>query len=380
MNIKINSETSATPTFKDRKRLLWPMGFLVPLLPLVGWQAAEATGIGLFWWSVPVFIYFVLPIIDHLIGEDFENPHDSQVKQLEADRFYRWCTYLFLPAQYGMFIWGCWAFTVLDLKLYEQIGLIISIGGINGLGINAAHELGHKKPTIERWLSKIILAPVCYGHFYVEHNRGHHRNVATPEDPASSRLGESFFAFWPRTVIGSLRSAWRLEAERLQRRNETTISLQNHNIQALLITVALWGGLIITFGPALIIFLVIQAVYGFSLLEVVNYIEHYGLKRQKDESGKYVRVQPEHSWNSNHIATNIMLYHLQRHADHHANPTRRFQALRHFENAPQLPGGYATMIPLALIPPLWFRIMDKKVYDHYQGDLSLANTQTLATI
>jgi alkane 1-monooxygenase len=133
---------------------------------------------------------------------------------------------------------------------------------------------------------------------------------------------------------------------------------------------------LIAFGPALLPFLLIQAVYGFSLLEVVNYIEHYGLKRQKDEQGKYVRVQPEHSWNSNHIVTNIMLYHLQRHADHHANPARRYQALRHFDQAPQLPSGYATMIPLALIPPLWFYVMDKKVREHYQGDLSLANLAT----
>jgi alkane 1-monooxygenase len=197
--------------------------------------------------------------------------------------------------------------------------------------------------------------------------------VATPEDPASSRLGESFYRFLPRTVLGSLRSAWELERTRLTRLESSMWTPRNDILSAWAMTVVLFGVLTAVFGVVVLPFLVIQAIVGFSLLEVVNYLEHYGLLRERREDGRYERTQPEHSWNSNSVASNVLLYHLQRHSDHHANPVRRYQALRHVKDAPQLPTGYAGMILTALFPPIWRRIMDRRVLDHYKGDVTLAN-------
>lgn len=247
----------------------------------------------------------------------------------------------------------------------------------SGVGINTAHEMGHKKDSLERWLSKITLAQTCYGHFYIEHNRGHHVRVSTPEDPASARFGETLWEFLPRSVIGGLRSAVHLEAQRLRRLGVSPWNpmtyLRNDVLNAWLMSVVLWGGLIAVFGPALIPFVIIQAVFGFSLLEAVNYLEHYGLLRQKSANGRYERCAPVHSWNSDHIVTNLFLYHLQRHSDHHANPTRRYQTLRSMAGAPNLPSGYASMISLTYFPPLWRKVMDHRVLEHYGGDITRVN-------
>ena len=227
-------------------------------------------------------------------------------------------------------------------------------------------------------MSKIALAQSFYGHFYIEHNRGHHVRVATPEDPASARLGENFYQFWPRTVVGSLRSAWRLEKRRYARKKTHPFHVGNDVLNAWLMSLVLWGALVAWLGVGLLPYLVVQAIVGFSLLEVVNYMEHYGMLRQKvgvGERQRYERVDPSHSWNSNNIATNVLLYHLQRHSDHHANPTRRYQTLRDFEESPVLPTGYAGMIVLALVPPVWRRVMDPRVLGHFGGDVTLANLQ-----
>jgi alkane 1-monooxygenase len=263
-----------------------------------------------------------------------------------------------------------------DLSTIDRVGIAISIGCIGGIGINTAHELGHKKEANERWLSKIALAQSFYGHFYIEHNRGHHVRVATPEDPASARVGESFYQFWPRTVGGSLRSAWNLERKRIGRRRQHPFRLSNDVLNAWLMSAVLWGALIAWLGVGITPYLLVQAVVGFSLLEVVNYMEHYGMLRQKvgvGERQRYERVDPSHSWNSNNIATNVLLYHLQRHSDHHANPTRRYQSLRDYQESPVLPTGYAGMIVLAIVPAVWRRVMDPRVLAHFDGDLSRAN-------
>ncbi len=369
----MTTATLTQETWKDGKRLLWVLGALIPALPFIGYGLVETTGIGLFWWFTPVVVYGLLPVLDYFVGEDSHNPPESLVASLESDRYYRWLTYLYIPIQYSVFIWGAYVFATGNLQWWEMLGLALSVGLVGGGGINTAHELGHKKEGLERWLARITLAQVFYGHFYVEHNKGHHKNVATPEDPASSRLGESLYEFLPRTVIGSVRSAWNIEKKRLGRLGKRVWSIENENLQAWAMSVVLWGALLAAFGPIMIPFLVIQAVYGFSLLEIVNYLEHYGLLRQKEASGRYERCRPEHSWNSNHIVTNLLLYHLQRHSDHHANPTRRYQALRHFENSPQLPSGYFGMVMLALFPPLWRKVMDPKVLAHYNGDITGAN-------
>jgi alkane 1-monooxygenase len=312
-------------------------------------------------------------VLDLLIGLDARNPPDAVIKALEQDRYYRWCTYLYLPIQYAGLIFACWLWSSGKLSTLEGIGLATTVAMVSGVAINTAHELGHKRASSERWLSRVALAQSGYGHFFIEHNRGHHVRVATPEDPASSRLGESFWAFLPRTVIGSLRSAWELERVRLERLGTSPWTPRNDILTAWAMTVVLFGALTIIFGIVVLPFLLLQAVLGFSLLEVVNYLEHYGLLRQRREDGRYERTRPEHSWNSNSAASNVLLYHLQRHSDHHANPLRRYQALRHVEEAPQLPTGYAGMIVLATIPPVWRRVMDHRVLEHYNGDLTLAN-------
>jgi alkane 1-monooxygenase len=339
----------------------------------MAWGLVTATGQGLFWWWGPFFAFVLLPLLDSVVGADRANPPEDAVPLLEQDRYYRWCTYLYLPLQYVSLVIACWLWTSGDLSAVDKLGLAVTIGVVSGIAINTAHELGHKKDELERWLSKVALAQSGYGHFYLEHNRGHHVRVATPEDPASSRLGESFWAFWPRTVLGSLRSAWELERAAAAREGRALWSVRNDVLNAWAMTVVLWAVLLVVFGPTIAPYLVVQAVFGFSLLEVVNYLEHYGLLRQKLESGRYERTAPRHSWNSNNTASNVLLYHLQRHSDHHANPMRRFQSLRHMDEAPQLPSGYGTMIVLAYCTPLWRKVMDPRVVAHYGGDVTRAN-------
>jgi alkane 1-monooxygenase len=362
-----------TLVWRDRKRYLWPLSIAVPLLPFAAISLANRTGSDLAWFAGPFFIFVVIPVLDAIVGTDDANAPDWTYEPLSRDRYYRYLTYLYIPLQYAGFLYGAYLFTAGDLSWIAKVGLALTVGAVGGIGIADAHELGHKKGKLERWLGKVVLAQTAYGHFEIEHNRGHHAWVATPEDPASARFGESFWWFFPRSVVGSARAAWRLEKARFARVGKSPVSLRNDVLNAWLLTVVLWGGVIVAFGPAVIPFLVIQAVYGFSLLEVVNYLEHYGLLRQQDANGRYERCQPRHSWNSNHIVTNVFLYGLERHSDHHANPTRRYQTLRTFDEAPQLPSGYGAMVTLAYVPPLWRKVMDRRVLDVYDGDVTRTN-------
>ncbi|MEV0248605.1 alkane 1-monooxygenase [Nocardia sp. NPDC050712] len=385
-----DSVTAPGP-WRDRKRYLWLLGLVAPTA--LGLAAALVWGFNqlgwhtlapVWWWIGPILIYVLLPALDLFFGPDGQNPPEEVMAQLENDKYYRYCTYAFIPLQLASLTFACYLWTAADLSwlgidgglsVLSKIGLALSMGTMGGVGINTAHELGHKKDRLERWLSKITLAQTAYGHFYIEHNRGHHVRVATPEDPASARFGETFWGFLPRSVWGSLRSSWELEAARLRRLEQSPWTPRNDVLNAWLMTVALWGALTAVFGPAILPWLVLQAVYGFTLLETVNYLEHYGLLRQRTASGRYERCTPVHSWNSDHIVTNIFLYHLQRHSDHHANPTRRYQTLRSMDGAPNLPSGYASMIGLAYFPPLWRKVMDQRVLDHYAGDITLVNIQ-----
>jgi alkane 1-monooxygenase len=359
----------------DGKRYAWLMGIIVPLSPFLAFFWVTVTGFGGMWFLGPALVFGLFPLLDMAIGLDPTNPPDSVLKFLEQDRYYRWCTYVFIPIQYAGLAFACWMWSNGELTVVESIGLMLTMAVVGGIAINTAHELGHKRANSEKWLSRVALAQTGYGHFFIEHNRGHHVKVATPEDPASSRLGEGFWAFLPRTVVGSLRSSWGIETARLDRMAERHLSRHNDILTAWAMTIGLFAVLTIAFGWIVLPYLVAQAVIGFSLLEVVNYLEHYGLLRQKKEDGRYERCRPEHSWNSNNVASNVLLYHLQRHSDHHANPTRRYQALRHVEEAPQLPTGYAGMIVLAWFPPLWRRVMDPILLDHYEGDVTRCNIQ-----
>ena len=363
----------AAVEWRDGKRHLWILGAVIPLIPVVAWGLVEATGWDGFWYFGPAFVFGVIPLIDLLTGLDRNNPPDEVIEALENDRYYRWVTYAFLPAQYAVLVWGAWMLAQPALDVADRIGLALGLGMVAGIAINTAHELGHKKEQHERWFARIALAQTFYGHFFIEHNRGHHVRVATPEDPASSRVGESVWEFLPRTVWGSLRSAWGIEKRRLQRRKQSPWTLRNDALSAWAMSLVLWGALVLAFGWGILPYLVLQALVGIWLLESVNYLEHYGMLRQRTASGRYERVDPSHSWNSNNIGTNVLLYHLQRHSDHHANPTRRYQALRDYKESPVLPTGYAGMIVLTWVPALWRRVMDPRVLAHFDGDISRAN-------
>lgn len=385
---------ASEPTlWQDKKRHLWLLGLVVPtmlflMLPLV-WalnQAGLHTAAQLPLYIGPFLLYVLLPALDLWIGADGQNPPDEVMTALENDKYYRYATYAYIPFQYASAIFGAYLFTASDLGWLGfdgslgwlgKIGVALTTAIVAGVGINTAHELGHKKESLERWLAKITLAQVCYGHFYVEHNRGHHVRVATPEDPASARFGETFWEFLPRSTFGGIRSAWELEAQRIRRTGKNPWNprtwADNDVVNALAMSVLFWGVMIAVFGVALLPYVLINAVYGSSLLEAVNYLEHYGLVRQKQASGRYERCTPQHSWNSDHMVTNLFLYHLQRHSDHHANPTRRYQTLRSFSDSPNLPAGYGALIGVTYFPPLWRKLMDHRVLEHYAGDITRAN-------
>jgi len=377
----IANPTQATANWQDGKRYWWLMSPALPVLVLAGLAAVPfASGAvltTLLCWVGFVLLYGIAPVLDWMIGTDPVNAPESAVAGLEQDAWYRNIVFAYVPAQYAVTAIGAWVVMSQDLAWFQMLGVLLSTGVINGVGINTAHELGHKTNSLERWMAKLTLAPVAYGHFFIEHNKGHHKHVATPLDPASSAMGETLYQFLPRTFAGSLKSAWKIEAERLTRLGKPVWSLGNENLQAWSMTVLLFAALTAWLGWPALIFLVVQAVYGASLLEVVNYLEHYGLARQKLADGRYERCQPRHSWNSNHVVTNLLLYQLQRHSDHHANPTRRFQALRHFEDSPQLPSGYASMILAAYFPLLFFKLMDHRVAAHHGYDLSKARIEPL---
>jgi alkane 1-monooxygenase len=338
--------------------------FLVFMLPALLVLGLELGGI---WTIVPLlFTFGVIPALDAALEQNRANPPEA----LGHQRWFDLPILLWVPVQLGTTAYALWRCVDGDLSGLEITGVVASLGVINGAGgINIAHELMHRKTRLHRAASEALMTSVSYTHFCVEHVLGHHRQVATPDDPATSRLGESFYRFYPRTVLGSLVSAWRLERERCVTRGIPTWSLRNRRLRYPLVLVAVYasvvlaGGLIggpVTGLLALGLFLA-QGVIAFTLLEGINYIEHYGLQRRRLASGKYERVRPEHSWNSAHRVSNYYLFNLARHSDHHYLASREYDRLRHHERAPQLPTGYAGMVMLALVPPLWFRVMNPRV-------------------
>lgn len=364
-----------TAGWHDHKRTAWLMGPLFPLTVLGGllWYARHpqqhaAT------WLTPLMIHAAIPLADWLLGEDQDNISEADVPALEQDPYYRGLLYAYMPSQYAVTVLGTALAVKASTPWWAKLGLLLTVGAVNGMAINVAHELGHKKNQRDRHLAQLTLAPSAYGHHVIEHHFGHHRHVATPEDASSAKLGETLWEFMPRSLIGSVKTAIGIERKRLQRQHKPFWHPHNELLQG-------WG--ISAIGAAVVAaytrswhslpFLAAQALYGGSLLEVVNYLEHYGLLRQKLPNGQYERCAPTHSWNSNSIVTNLVLYQLQRHADHHAHPTRSFQCLRHFDDSPQLPAGYGAMIVTAYFPRWWFALMDKRVAQHYQGDWSKAN-------
>jgi len=361
--------------YEDRKRWFWTMSLLYPLQPLLGIWLHWLTGAE-GWLLLPLFGgYVVAPLMDWILGEDRNNPPEAVVVQLDRDRFYRLLTYIVVPLHFVSLIGAAWWAGTQDLSSWALVGLAIVTGITSGLGINTGHELGHKKSRLERTLAKIVLAVPAYGHFWIEHNRGHHRDVSTPEDPASARMGESIYKFARREIPGAFRRAWAIESERLTRREKPVWSTDNQILQSMSLSAFLQLSLLILFGWKMIPFLLLHNVFAWWQLTSANYVEHYGLLRRKDDKGRYERCQPHHSWNSNHTYSNLVLFHLQRHSDHHAHPLRRYQSLRHFDDLPTLPSGYFGVYLIAYVPWLWYKVMDRRLLalPHVSGDLDNVN-------
>ncbi|MDH4313917.1 MAG: alkane 1-monooxygenase [Gammaproteobacteria bacterium] len=361
--------------YVDGKRWLWMLSVVYPLQPFAGIWLHAQTGYEA-WLLLPLaFAYLLGPALDYLFGEDRQNPPEAIVPQLDQDPYYRYLTYAVVPLHFVSLVGAAWWAGSQGLSIWAFVGLAAVAGMTSGLGINTGHELGHKKSRLERNLAKLVLAVPAYGHFSIEHNLGHHRDVATPEDPASSRMGESIYRFALREVPGAFRRAWAIEKERLGRNGKSAWNVDNEILQSLTLTAILQLGLVVALGWSMIFFLLIHNVFAWWQLTSANYIEHYGLLRSKDENGRYERCQPLHSWNSNHVYSNLVLFHLERHSDHHAHPMRRYQSLRHFDDLPSLPSGYFGSYLLAYIPSLWYRVMDKRLLSLKQvsGDLSRIN-------
>lgn len=315
------------------------------------------------WTFAAIYVAFIIiPILDVLTPQSTANLTPPEEANKLASRFFDVLLYLNVPLLYGLVFYYFATLQAGGLSVLEITGMTFSVGLVVGsIGINVAHELGHRDQVWEQHLSKVLLLSALYMHFFIEHNRGHHKNVATDEDPATSRYNEPVYFFWLRSVTGGYRNAWRLERERLQRLGKSAWSWQNEMLRFQGIQLVYLGLIGWWFGLSMIPFALAIAMVGILLLESVNYIEHYGLRRRRLESGRYEPVQPIHSWNSDHEVGRIFLYELTRHSDHHYKANRKYQVLRHFEESPQLPLGYPASILAALVPPLWFGIMNRRV-------------------
>ncbi|NBC07897.1 MAG: alkane 1-monooxygenase [Bacteroidetes bacterium] len=339
--------------WKDAKYLI------AYLLPLAAYWSVYEGGV---WSFGAIYLGFVvIPLVELFVRRSPENhPPEKETERVKAP-FFDYLLYLNVPLVYGLVVYYLFTLQQGGLATYEVVGMTCSVGLILGTaGINVAHELGHRASWHERLMAKALLLPELYTHFIIEHNLGHHKHVATPEDPASAREGELVYAFWFRSVTGGYLNAWKLERERLQRQGKAVLSWHNEMVRFTLLQIAYLAAIGWVFGWALVPYAIAIAVFGFLMLESVNYIEHYGLQRQRTSSGRYERVGPQHSWNSDHELGRIFLYELTRHSDHHFKASRKYQILRHQEQSPQLPTGYPGSILLSLVPPLWFSIMRGK--------------------
>lgn len=361
--------------YKDTKKWFWLLSIIYPAisLPAIYFHYKTSNALWLFY---PFFItYFLTPILDTLIGEDSNNPPLEIIPKLEKEKYYRLLTFLTIPIHYIVFLVSASYAAMQPLNWWEFLLVASSAGLASGLAINTGHELGHKKTKLERNLAKIVLAVPAYGHFSIEHNRGHHSQVSTPQDAASARMGENIYAFACREIPDSFKNAIKIESKRLKRLNKSFWTRDNQILQSMSLTLLLQGGLIVLFGSLMISFLMIHNLFAWWQLTSANYVEHYGLLRKELSNGKYEHCKPHHSWNSNFLLSNLHLFHLQRHSDHHTHPTRRYQSLRSYDDLPSLPNGYLGCYILAYIPWAWFYVMDKRLLNlkHINGDFSKIN-------
>jgi len=311
--------------------------------------------------SPVIYAFGFIPLLELLIPLSKENMTEAEEKIAKDDRIYDWWLYIIVPLQYAALVFFLFSLQEEGLTTWEKWGRIVAMGLLCGaFGINVGHELGHRRFLYERNLAKALLLTSLYMHFYIEHNKGHHKNVSTKEDPSSARKWEPIYLFYFRTVIFGFFSAWKIAADDQKRKGKPVLHFSNQMIQFQLLQIIFIAAIYFFFGKDITLSFMASACVGFLLLETVNYIEHYGLQRKKTAEG-YERAMPEHSWNSSHILGRLMLFELSRHSDHHYLASRKYQVLRHHEDAPQMPTGYPGMMILSLIPPLWFSVMHKRM-------------------
>jgi alkane 1-monooxygenase len=345
------------------KALGFLLVFVVPaLMPAAAWLG-DATGrADAAAWFPLFFLFVILPALDYALGHDPGNVPPGREREVARARWFRALTLACVPVQLALLAWSAHRFAHADFGPAGIAGWLLSQGVVGGvLAINTAHELIHKDGRLEPLAGGVLLASVGWHGFKIEHLRGHHVHVSTPEDASSARLGQSLWHFLPRALWRNALAAWRLEARRLR-----TIGLPAlHPRNEMIGWTALWLGFAAAsaawLGPVGLAFFVAQGLLAAAALEIINYIEHYGLERRRGADGRYERTTPLHSWNSDYALSNLLLFQLQRHSDHHAFPKRRYPILRHHADSPQLPGGYSAMFVLALCPPLWRRVIDPRV-------------------
>ncbi len=318
--------------------------------------------IGLFVW-VPLFYSFVvIPILELFVKANSKNMALAEENLAKTNKLYDYMLYIIVPMQFVSLFLFFESFKQPDLGLNEILGRISAMGLLCGIfGINVGHELGHRANIWEQRMAKALLLSSLYMHFFIEHNKGHHKNVATPNDPATSRLNEPIYTFYFRTIWFSYLSAWKIANIDTKKFGYSSFSLKNEMIQTQLIQLVFVGIIGYFFGLKIMVYFIFAAFIGALLLETVNYIEHYGLQRKRNESGNYERTLPIHSWNSDHVLGRLFLFELSRHSDHHYMASRKYQILKSHENAPQLPTGYPGSMLLSLVPPLWFWVMNKRI-------------------
>lgn len=317
---------------------------------------------GMFSFLTPFYGFVLIPILEVLFPQDTSNIDEIESENRLTNKLFDWLLYLNLPMVYLLLAWALIVVSTASLETYEFIGLMLSVGIVLGVnGINVAHELGHRQTTNERFIGKALLLPALYMHFYIEHNFGHHLHAATKEDPATARYNQTVYSFWLTSVFRQYMSAWKIQMRLLKRRQNGFLSLKNDMFWFTVLQFSYLMMVLFIFGKAGFIFALCAGIIGFILLETVNYIEHYGLLRVKLPSGRYERVREIHSWNSNHVIGRIVLYELTRHSDHHYKTSKKYQILDCHEESPQMPYGYPTSMVLAMLPPLWFAVMNKRI-------------------
>lgn len=332
----------------------YAIAFVGPVLAVIGLLSH-----GPLCWALPLYAFVLIPLIELLIAPAHDRISEVEEAAAAADPLYDALLIAFVPVQWAVLVLFLFCAKAAQFPSWDLAGHVATMGLMCGVyGINIAHELGHRATRWERNLARTLLLSSLYMHFIIEHNRGHHRRVGTPEDPASARFGESIYLFWPRTIVFSFLSAWRIEGDRLRGKALPPFGLRNEMIRALLIEAALLVLITVVFGGKSLLCFMAAAFIGILLLETVNYIEHYGLGRAVNERGVHGRVQHVHSWNSDHLIGRCMLFELTRHSDHHYMASRKYQVLRSVPESPELPTGYPGMMILSLVPPLWFRVVD----------------------